>query len=262
MISLHIFTQLSEFTPPQWVDFSLSIVLYLFFNLFVFFFVRRKLYALTYFALSAMIILTYVYQGYSLLFITSLVSYIVAIVVFIVLNTTELKATIDNMFKFRKGDRPTIVNYDKEMIYDIIYEAVAALAKTRTGALITFERGTNLTDITRNGTLLNAPINSDLITTIFHKGTRLHDGAIIIRGSMILAASVYYTPTTKPMIVKLGSRHRAALGISEISDSVTVVVSEETGRITIAYGGELEAVYIDSFKKVLSNYMENRPQAD
>jgi uncharacterized protein (TIGR00159 family) len=262
MISLGILTQIAEFTPPQWVDFSLSIVLYLFFNLFVFFFVRRKLYALTYFALSAMNILSYVYQGYSLLFIISLASYIIAIIVFIVLNTTELKATIDNMFKFRKGDRPTIVNYDKEMIYDIIYEAVAALAKTRTGALITFERGTNLTDITRNGTLLNAPINSELIMTIFHKGTRLHDGAIIIRGSMILAASVYYTPTTKPMIVKLGSRHRAALGISEISDSVTVVVSEETGRITIAYGGELEAVYIDSFKKVLSNYMENRPQAD
>jgi diadenylate cyclase len=79
---------------------------------------------------------------------------------------------------------------------------------------------------------------------------------------VILAASVYYTPTTKPLVIKYGSRHRAAIGISEISDSVTIVVSEETGRISIAYGGDLESVYLDSFKQVLSNYMENRPQVD
>jgi diadenylate cyclase len=153
----------------------------------------------------------------------------------------------------------TIVNYDKEMIYELIYDAVSFLSKNKTGALITLERTTKLDAYTKNGVMINAPINAEILTTIFHPGTRLHDGAVIIRGSFILAASVYYQPTTKPMLGKLGSRHRAAIGISETTDAVTIVVSEETGRMSITYGGQIETVYLDSFKKTLANYMENRP---
>jgi len=248
-------------TPSFLVDFSLGSLFLLSLSFYVFFFIRRKLYSIPFFFLSILTLVNFYFLQFSLLTVISLFLLLILSIVFILVNLTELKARIDGMIKHR-GHQATTVNYDKAMIYDILLDAVSALAKTRTGALITLERGISLTELTKNGTILNAPLNSELITTIFYKGTRLHDGAIIVRGSVILAASVYYTPTTKPLVIKHGSRHRAAIGISEISDAVTIVVSEETGRISIAYGGELESVYIDSFKKVLSNYMENRPTLD
>ena len=91
--------------------------------------------------------------------------------------------------------------------------------------------------------------------TIFYPGTRLHDGAVVIKRDFILAASVYYTPTTKPLTGKYGSRHRAAIGISEITDSVTVVVSEETGRISLAVAGELIPVNNETFLITFEEYM-------
>ena len=110
-------------------------------------------------------------------------------------------------------------------------------------------------DIIKSGTIINATVTQELLETIFYKGTRLHDGAVVIRGNMILAASVYYTPTTRALTGKYGSRHRAAFGISEITDSVTVVVSEETGRISIAYNGNLESVSVDSFLREFTDLM-------
>ena len=103
--------------------------------------------------------------------------------------------------------------------------------------------------------MLDAPVSQELLETIFYVGTRLHDGAVVIRGNIIVAASVYYTPTTRALTGKFGSRHRAAFGISEISDSVTVVVSEETGRVSIAYNGNLETVPLDSFLREFSDLM-------
>ena len=107
----------------------------------------------------------------------------------------------------------------------------------------------------KSGTIIDAPVSQELLETIFYVGTRLHDGAVVIRGNIIVAASVYYTPTTRALTGKFGSRHRAAFGISEISDSVTVVVSEETGRVSIAYNGNLETVPLDSFLREFSDLM-------
>ena len=120
---------------------------------------------------------------------------------------------------------------------------------------MTFERSTNLDDVMKSGTIIDAPVSQELLETIFYVGTRLHDGAVVIRGNIIVAASVYYTPTTRALTGKFGSRHRAAFGISEISDSVTVVVSEETGRVSIAYNGNLETVPLDSFLREFSDLM-------
>ena len=122
---------------------------------------------------------------------------------------------------------------------------------------MTFEKSTNLDDVIKSGTPLNAPVSQELLETIFYEGTRLHDGAVVIRGNVIVAASVYYTPTTRAMTGKYGSRHRAAFGISEISDAVTVVVSEETGRVSIAYNGHLEAVGLDQFLREFSDLMNS-----
>ena len=121
---------------------------------------------------------------------------------------------------------------------------------------MTFEKNTSLQDVIKNGVSVRAPVSAELLQTIFYPGTRLHDGAVVIHGNEIIAASVFYTPTTKPFAGKYGSRHRAALGISEISDSVTVVVSEETGRISFAVNGQLDAVDQDNFLRVFENYME------
>ena len=145
--------------------------------------------------------------------------------------------------------------YDHDSLYAVIDETVAYLSKNKIGALITFERKDRLKEPLKNGTYLNAPVTFELLITIFYPGTRLHDGAVVIKGDTIVSASVYYKPTTTPLTGKYGSRHRAALGISEMSDSVTVVVSEETGRISIAYNGELTGYSIDNFPAAFENIM-------
>ena len=145
--------------------------------------------------------------------------------------------------------------YDTQELYKNIETAVIALSNSRIGAIITFEKNTSLKDIIRNGVPIHAPVTSEILLTIFYPGTRLHDGAVVIHGNEIVAASVFFTPTTKPFAGKYGSRHRAAIGISEVSDAVTVVVSEETGRISFAVNGDLEAVNQTNFLRVFENYM-------
>ena len=145
--------------------------------------------------------------------------------------------------------------YDTQQLFKNIETAVIALSNARIGAIMTFEKNTSLKDIIRNGVPVHAPVTSEILLTIFYPGTRLHDGAVVIHGNEIVAASVFFTPTTKPFAGKYGSRHRAAIGISEVSDAVTVVVSEETGRISFAVNGDLEAVNQTNFLRVFENYM-------
>ncbi|MBQ6730483.1 MAG: diadenylate cyclase [Bacilli bacterium] len=145
--------------------------------------------------------------------------------------------------------------YDSQQLFKNIESAVISLSNARIGAIITFEKNTSLKDIMKNGVPVHAPVTSELLLTIFYPGTRLHDGAVVIHGNEIVAASVFFTPTTKPFAGKYGSRHRAAIGISEISDAITVVVSEETGRISFAVNGDLEAVNQTNFLRVFENYM-------
>ena len=114
----------------------------------------------------------------------------------------------------------------------------------------------SLDDYINKGVKVNAPVTMELLTTIFYEGTTLHDGAVVIRGNTIVAASVYYIPTVKPMNGKYGARHRASLGISEVCDAVTVVVSEETGRISLAVDGELQAVSRENFLQVFKTELE------
>lgn len=247
-------------TIPQWVDFGVAALFLLGLDLAIFQYVRRKAYAIPFILLTTLFLVNYLFVQWSVLSVVAIVIYVILITLFIVLNATELKAKIDVLFQFGKGNEGLkTVNYDKELIYELIFDAVSFLSKNKTGALITLERTTKLDEYTKNGVMINAPITPELLTTIFYPGTRLHDGAVIIRGSFVLAASVYYQPTTKPVVGKLGSRHRAAIGISEVTDAVTIVVSEETGRLSMTYGGQLETVYLDTFKQMLANYMENRP---
>ena len=145
--------------------------------------------------------------------------------------------------------------YDRQTLYKQLEAAVIQLSNTRTGAIITFEKNTSLKDIMKNGVPVHAPLSSELLLTIFYPGTRLHDGAVVVHGNEIVAASVFFTPSTAPFAGKYGSRHRAAIGVSEVSDAITVVVSEETGRISIAANGELQMVDQAKFLMTFETYM-------
>lgn len=119
-------------------------------------------------------------------------------------------------------------------------------SKTKTGALIVIEKRTGLNDIIETGTRLDAAITSELLENIFFPNAPLHDGAVVIRGNQIFAAGCLLPLSGNRLIGQdLGTRHRAALGISEVSDSLTIIVSEETGVVSIARDGKLIR-YIDS----------------
>ncbi|MCD8203523.1 MAG: diadenylate cyclase [Coprobacillus sp.] len=202
-------------------------------------------------------ILTFIFN---LMYVFIMVSVLLAVYLLYMLYTNlgDFRSFLGNPFKVvnAKNAKPSIERiYDREELYDQINTAVLSLAHSKTGAIITFERNTTLKDIIKNGIEVNAPVSSDLLLTIFYPGTRLHDGAVVIHNNTILAASVFFTPSTRPFAVKYGSRHRAAIGISEVSDAVTVVVSEETGRISIAVNGSLETVSTEKFLTVFTNYM-------
>ena len=128
---------------------------------------------------------------------------------------------------------------EKERLMDELVGAITKLSEDQTGALITFERRQSLIDYINTGTKINADIKAELFTTIFWEGTPLHDGATIIKGDRVVCAAAFYPPTNQELSPLYGARHRAALGISEITDSLTVVVSEETGTISFAIKGEL-----------------------
>lgn len=121
-----------------------------------------------------------------------------------------------------------------------ICDAAEQLSDTRTGALIVMERGTNLAEIIRTGTPVHADVNPEMLGTIFYEGTPLHDGACIVRdGELVAAGCVLPLSNNLEMGKDMGTRHRAALGMSENSDAVVVVVSEETGIISMAREGVL-----------------------
>lgn len=129
--------------------------------------------------------------------------------------------------------------YTEKTVNEIV-RAAFEMGKVKTGALIVIERGTPLAEIERTGIAVDGIVTSQLLINIFEHNTPLHDGAVIIRGNRVTAATCYLPLSENLSISKdLGTRHRAALGISESSDSMTVVVSEETGRVTLASDGKL-----------------------
>ena len=117
------------------------------------------------------------------------------------------------------------------------------MGKVKTGALIVIERETPLQEIERTGIMVDGIVTSQLLINIFEHNTPLHDGAVVVRGNRVTAATCYLPLSDNLSISKdLGTRHRAALGISESTDSLTVVVSEETGRVTLAEHGSLRRI--------------------
>ena len=125
-------------------------------------------------------------------------------------------------------------------IFDEIVLAVTTLASEKTGALIVIERSVGLRNFIDAGVQLDATISYDLLVTIFNPSTPLHDGAVVIQHERLAAASVFLPLTKNPEVSReLGTRHRAAIGITEGSDAISIVVSEETGLVTFVIGGQV-----------------------
>jgi uncharacterized protein (TIGR00159 family) len=138
-----------------------------------------------------------------------------------------------------------------------VREAVEFLSKTKTGAIITIENHDVIDNLRTDGIILDANISSSLIISLFNKYSPLHDGAIIIRDNKVLYAATYYKITKKSIDNKYGARHRAAMGISEICDATTIIVSEETGGVTIAKNSVLTKVDINEFQEKLIFFLRD-----
>lgn len=124
-------------------------------------------------------------------------------------------------------------------VVDEIVRASFDLAASKTGALIVVEQETGLEEYMEGAVRLDALVSAELLQNIFVPNTPLHDGAVIVRGDRIVAAACFLPSTQDPVTVELGSRHRAAIGVTQVSDAVAIVVSEETGTVSLAAGGRL-----------------------
>ena len=158
---------------------------------------------------------------------------------------------ISNLLSFDDG------KVDREFSEKTVNELVRAtfeMAKVKTGALMVIERNTSLKEIERTGIEVNGLVTSQLLINIFEHNTPLHDGAVVIRGNRVAAATCYLPLSDNMTISKdLGTRHRAAVGVSEVTDSLTIVGSEETGRVSVAEGGALTRIAdAESLRKILA----------
>lgn len=187
----------------------------------------------------------------------------------VVIFQPELRSILERVGRSRVGKLMDISTYtgaeDKtsHAIHEIVTAAVD-LSKTKTGALIVLERETKLGDVMKTGTTLNAEVSAPLLENIFVVNTPLHDGAVIIRGNKILMANCLLPLTSNGNLsLELGTRHRAAIGISEASDAVVVVVSEETGKISVAVNGTLTRnMSEDTLTKALTKMLGAMAQPD
>lgn len=147
---------------------------------------------------------------------------------------------------------------EKETIVKSIIKATEYMAKRRIGALISIERETGMNDYIETGIYMDSKVSAELLINIFIPNTPLHDGAVIMQGDKIKAAACYLPLSESPFISKeLGTRHRAALGISEVTDSLTIIVSEETGQISLTKNSELHRnLKIEQLNEILMKELD------
>lgn len=169
----------------------------------------------------------------------------VGLIAIVIIFQPELRKALENLggknilgglFNFNKTETK---KFSDRTIEELI-KATFAMGKVKTGALMVLEDEISLDDYVKTGIDVDALVSSQLIINIFEKNTPLHDGAVIIRGDRIVSATCYLPLSDSMNLSKaLGTRHRAALGISEVSDSMTIIVSEETGKVSVAQGGQI-----------------------
>lgn len=216
--------------------------------------------------IAFLIVITWVSGLLNLKILNSILTGIMnwGVIAIIVIFQPELRRALEQLGtnKFTKffGINSDLATKTKEDIYKVVI-ATTELSKTKTGALIVLERDINIQDIIATGVPMNSEVSPQLLVNIFVPNTPLHDGAVVISNNKIAAAACVLPLADDQDIAKeLGTRHRAAIGISKESDSIVVVVSEETGKISVAKDGTLIAdVREDALKKILiSNIVTKR----
>lgn len=181
----------------------------------------------------------------------------------IIIFQPELRRALEQLGRGRFFSRTNNQEDDEqEKAVEAIVKAADYMAKRRIGALISVERETGMSEYIETGIPLHAKISSELLINTFIPNTPLHDGAVIIQKNSVAAAACYLPLSESPFISKeLGTRHRAALGISEVTDSITVIVSEETGSISLTKNGELHReLNLSTFRDLLSNELLAKQQ--
>lgn len=190
----------------------------------------------------------------------------VALIALVIIFQPELRSALEQLG--RKKFITSLFSFDfsesgvekfSEKTINELVKATFEMGKVKTGALIVIENEVMLSEYERTGITLDSVVSSQLLINIFEKNTPLHDGAIIVRGDRVISATCYLPLSDNMELSKeLGTRHRAAVGISEVSDSLTIVVSEENGKVSIASGGELyrnvDAEFLRSKLKFLQNH--------
>ena len=174
----------------------------------------------------------------------------------IIIFQPELRRALEQLGRGRLFTRTNLQEENvQEQLIDAIIKSTTYLAKRRIGALLSIERETGLNDYIETGIRLDSKVSSELLINIFIPNTPLHDGAVILQNGTVAAAACYLPLSESPFVSKeLGTRHRAALGISEVTDSLTIVVSEETGSISLTKNGELyRNLSIDELQNMLEN---------
>lgn len=194
----------------------------------------------------------------------------VAATVLVVVFQPELRRALEQLGK--KNFFADIVPFDQnrseeglfsDKTIEELMRACNEMAKVKTGALIVIEQKNSLRDVERTGIQVDAIVTSQLLINIFEHNTPLHDGAVVVRGNRVTYATCYLPLSENLSLSKeLGTRHRAGVGISETTDSLTIIVSEETGRISLAYEGELmRNVDQDNLRRMLE-VVQNKPGAE
>ncbi|QSX06182.1 diadenylate cyclase CdaA [Sedimentibacter sp. zth1] len=190
----------------------------------------------------------------------------VGFIALIILFQPELRRALEfigrsSMFSINTLDKDTATS---EKVIKEICSAVSSLARQKIGALIIFEQKTGLNEIVDTGTSLDSAISSGLLINIFIPNTPLHDGAVVVRNYRLAAAGCFLPLTDNNTLSKdIGTRHRAALGITERSDAIAVIVSEETGYISYAVDGRLyRNIQVDELERILSSvyFEEEKPK--
>jgi len=172
----------------------------------------------------------------------------------IIIFTPEIRRALEQIGRGKIFQRATNQLEDEQSrLIEAMKKAVSYMAKRRIGALISIEKETGLNEYIETGIKLDADITSELLINIFIPNTPLHDGAVIMKKDKITAAACYLPLSESPFISKeLGTRHRAALGLSEVTDAITIVVSEETGAVSLTRNGNLyRNLSIDEFEEQL-----------
>ena len=185
----------------------------------------------------------------------------IGVLTVVIIFQPEIRRALEHLGRTAFDETHNITDVkEREDIVDQIATAVEDLAETKTGALIAIEQGTGLGEVLGSGTIIDAQISSALLENIFVVNTPLHDGATIIRKDRIYASGCVLPLTNNNDInKKLGTRHRAGIGLSEVSDALVIIVSEETGIISLAIGGRLTRNYDkEKLKRTLLSIMHNK----